>query len=77
MNQSPDHHTSQLEFLRDLVQENASIDLDVIEFGPSAWAIHGRFPYDGEVPMAVFDTYDEARQVLEQICGSAGPPNHE
>jgi hypothetical protein len=60
-------------FLRELLSENASIDLDVVNFGNDAWAIHGLFPYDGEVPMAVFDSYAAATQALQQVCGVTLP----
>jgi hypothetical protein len=60
----------QAEFLREVMQENASIDADIVAFGNGSWAIHGMFPYDGEVPLAVFETYDEARQVLDEVCGT-------
>lgn len=60
---------SQREFLRALLDENASIDLDVLQTGEGEWVIHGVFPFDGEVPMAVFATRDEAQQVLDEVCG--------
>jgi hypothetical protein len=63
MNDSPDKHRErQLEFLRELLIENASIDGDVLEISKDMWAIHGVIPVDGEVLMAEFDTYDEAKQ---------------
>jgi len=67
---SPDN---QLRFLRALLEDNASIDGDVLELGHDRWAIHGVFPYDGEVPIAVFGTYDEARHVLDEVNGDMGP----
>ena len=60
---------SQLAFLRELLAEHASIDSDVLEVREDVWMIHGIFPYDGEVPMAVFNTRDEARRVLDEVCG--------
>jgi hypothetical protein len=68
MNVSPDDHLEhQLEFLRGLLVENASIGGDVLEIGDDAWAIHGVIPVDGEVLMAGFDTYDDAIRVLDQL----------
>ena len=58
-------------FLRTLMQEDASVDLDILKYGNDAWAIHGVFPYDGEVPMAVFDSYDEAKRALDEVCRPA------
>ena len=59
----------QARVLREFLEEQASIDLDVLEVGQDRWAIHGVFPYDGEAPLAVFDSYDEARSVLDEVCG--------
>ena len=42
---------------------------DVLEIGNDTWAIHGVLPYDGEVPIAVFHTYDEAKHVLDDVRG--------
>ncbi len=60
---------SQLPFLEELLEENTSIDGDVLEIGNDAWAIHGVLPYDGEVPIAVFHTYAEAKRVLDDLRG--------
>ena len=73
MNNTPDHHADQLQFLRDLLQENALIECNILKWGNDSWAIHGLFPYDGEVPMAVFDTYDEAQRALNEVR-SITPP---
>jgi hypothetical protein len=64
----------QLQFLRVLLEENAWIAGDVVKIGSDdAWAIHGVIPYDGEVLMAEFNTYDEANHVLEQVRDATGP----
>jgi hypothetical protein len=57
----------QLQFLLELLEENALIDGDVLEISHDTWAIHGLVPVDGEILMAEFDTYDEARNVLDQV----------
>jgi hypothetical protein len=67
MNDPPDNPQRQLEFLRELLQENASIGGDVLEIARNTWAIHGVIPVDGEVLMAAFETYDEATLVLYQL----------
>ena len=78
MNESHDETSDgRLQFLRELLEENASIDGDVLEFGQGAWAIHGVFPYDGEVPMAVFATYEEATYVLDKIRATTYPISRE
>jgi hypothetical protein len=64
---SANHPSNQLQFLRDLVEENASIAGDVLQFGDKVWAIHGYIPVDCDVLMAAFDSYDEAVNTLEQL----------
>ena len=61
------HPNNQLQFLRDLVEENASIAGDVVRLGDNLWAIHGFIPVDCDVLMAEFDSYDEATNTLEQL----------
>ena len=56
----------QLQILRDLVEENASIAGDVLAVGTNRWAIHGFFPVDGEVLMAAFESYDQATSTLQK-----------
>jgi hypothetical protein len=63
----------QLRFLLELLDENASIDGDVLEISNDTWAIHGLVPVDGEILMAEFDTYDEARNVLDQVRRTTRP----
>jgi hypothetical protein len=65
----------QLQFLRALLEENAWIDGDVLKISEEAWAIHGEIPVDGEVLMAEFATYDEAKCVLDQVRGDTLPPS--
>ena len=61
------HPSNQLEFLRELVEENASIAGYVVQLGDNLWAIHGFIPVDCDVLMAEFDTYEEATSTLEQL----------
>jgi hypothetical protein len=72
MNDPSDNPERQLEFLRELVQDNASIGGGVLEIAKNTWAIHGVIPVDGEVLMAEFETYDEAILVLDQLRSAAG-----
>jgi hypothetical protein len=57
----------QLELLRALLAENASIDDDVLDVGNNTWMLHGVMPYDGEEPMAVFDSREEAQRMLDEV----------
>ena len=68
MDRARDPQTEQqLRFLLELVEENASIAGDVVPMRYGLWAIHGVIPVDGDVLMAEFGTYDDARTVLDQI----------
>jgi hypothetical protein len=57
----------QVEFLQVYVEDNGTIDCDILEVSEDTWVIHGVIPYGGEVPMAVFHSYDEARHALDQF----------
>jgi len=57
----------QLEFLEELVEENASIAGDVLQVDTHLWAIHGFIPVDGDVLMAEFDSFEQASYTLEQL----------
>ena len=61
-----------LVFLRELAEENATIASDITEIAADTWAVHGAIPVDGEVIIAEFDTYDQARDALEGLAGE-GP----
>jgi len=58
---------NQLQFLRELVEEHASVAGDIVRVGHSLWAIHGFFPVDCDVLMAEFDSYDQATNTLAQL----------
>ena len=62
-----DPSDGQLEVLREFVEEGASIDGDVLEIAKDTWVVHGVVGYDGEIPIAVFDTYAEAKHILDQV----------
>jgi hypothetical protein len=68
MNSPPDRDPDrQLQFLLELLDDNASIDGDVLEISNDTWAIHGQIAVDGEILMAEFATYDQARNVLDRV----------
>ena len=58
----------QLAFLQELLTENAIIAGDIAAIDSHTFAIHGVIPVDGEVLMAEFQTYDEARIVLDKLA---------
>ena len=74
MSDAPDRRAdSRLQLLRDLAGANAPIAGDVAKISDDTWAIHGVIPVDGEVILAEFDSYDEARIVLDHLStGSHG-----
>ena len=61
------HPNDELQFLRNVVEENASIARDVLQIGDNLWAIHGYIPVDCDVLLAEFDSYDQAANTLEQL----------
>lgn len=58
---------SQLLLLRALLGGNATIDGAVLQIDDDTWAIHGVIPVDGDVLMAAYETYRQARIVLDQL----------
>ena len=61
------HPSDELQFLRELVEEHASIAGDVLQIGDNLWAIHGYIPVDCDVLMSEFDSYEQAANTLEQL----------
>ena len=73
MNEPPSD--GQVEFLRTVLEEHVSIDDDVLEVSTDSWMIHGVVPYEGESPLAMFTSYDEAKSALDEVRG--GRPRDE
>jgi hypothetical protein len=71
---APDRHSEpQLQFLDQLIPTNPAISGDIAKINDDTWAIHGRIPVDGDVILAEFASYDEARSVLDRLpAGSHG-----
>ena len=57
----------QLEFLRELEEENAWIAADILPIAPGLWGIHGNIAVDGAVLMAEFQSYEDARRIRDQL----------
>ena len=57
----------QLEFLRDLEEENAWIARDILPMGEGLWGIHGNIAVDGEVLMGEFQSYEDARRIRDEL----------
>ena len=58
----------QLLFLREQIDDDATIAGDITEVAGHIWAVHGAIPVDGEVIMAEFDTYDQAKVALDGVA---------
>ena len=63
---------TELQFLRALDEETASIAGDVLQVGSNVWAIHGSIPVDGEVLLAEFDSLDQATRLLGELSRTMG-----
>jgi hypothetical protein len=63
----PEQPLSELAFLNELIEEHATVAGDIAEVGLNTWAIHGVIAMDGEVMMAAFASYEQARIVLDQL----------
>lgn len=66
-----DRADDRLQFVRELVAGDADVAADVAEIPGSTWAIHGVIPVDRDVLMATFDSYAQARNVLDELLRSA------
>ena len=68
IDRSTDRHTDrQVGFLGEFVNNNLRVAGDVVEISANTWAIHGIIPVDGDVIVAEFGTYAEARDALNSI----------
>ncbi len=62
-------------FLKQLIEDRATIAADVFEVDPHTWAIHGVIPVGGDVIMAEFETQDQAKTALGKLSAPEhGPP---
>jgi hypothetical protein len=79
------HIDRQLRFVEHLLEQNIHIAGEAVEVCASTWVIHGVIPIDGSVIVAEFDTYRDARVLLDHIADRravhasdtvVGPPRH-
>ena len=59
-----------VQFLQELVEENAWIQGSVLYVGYDIWAIHGIIAVDGDVLMAEFESYDQAQSALDEVLST-------
>jgi hypothetical protein len=55
------------DFLQEMLDDNVDISGTVAEIDRNTWAIHGAIAVDGDVILAEFATYDEAKATLNRI----------
>lgn len=67
MSDQPDD-SSQLKFIEELIDEHAEVAGDIIEVAVNTWAIHGSIAVDGDVIIAEYGTFAEAKTVLDQLA---------
>jgi hypothetical protein len=68
MTDAPDEDSDgRLQFLNELIRANPPIAGGVAQVGDETWVIHASIPVDGDVILAEFDSYGEARTVLEEL----------
>jgi hypothetical protein len=60
--------SSQLKFIEELIDEHAEVAGDIIEVAVNTWAIHGSIAVDGDVIIAEYSTFAEAKTVLDQLA---------
>jgi len=71
MTGTPDRHADhRLQFLDELSQPT-TMGGDVTRISDDTWAIYGVIPVDGDVILAEFDSYIEARTTLDQLSGGS------
>lgn len=66
MNGSDRDPAADLAFLDELGVDQTSIAGDIVQVSTHLWAVHGVIPVDGDVLLAEFATYDQARDALDQ-----------
>ena len=62
---SPDEQFRFLEVLAH--EESAWISREVVPLTDTLWGLHGFIPYDGEVLMAEFASYEDAKNALDRL----------
>jgi len=65
--------TGQLQFMAELVNSHTAIAGDIVQLGISTWAIHGSIPVDGEVLLAEYSSFEEARAALAVLSPNLAP----
>jgi hypothetical protein len=68
MTDTPNEHVDgRVQFLDELIRANPPIAGGVLKVGDDTWVIHGIIPVDGDVILAEFCSYREARTVLDEL----------
>jgi hypothetical protein len=62
----------QLQLVRDLLEDDATIDSDVLMISTGTWAIHGTIPVDGERSLITMTPGCRPRKTRPAPSGAAG-----
>ena len=76
MNSQPFDTTRQLEFMTELVTAHNDVAGDILQIGLTTWAIHASIPVDGDVLVAEYASFEEARAALAQLAPNWVPHCH-
>ena len=68
MNSQPFESTRQLEFMTELVSSHNDVAGDILQIGLTTWAIHASIPVDGDVLVAEYASFEEARAALAELA---------
>jgi hypothetical protein len=47
------------------LEETAAVEGDVVQVSEEVWAVHGLWPYEGEVILAEYTSFATARMVIQ------------
>jgi hypothetical protein len=74
MSDTPNWYVDRLlQRLDELIRELTAVDSGVAKISDDTWAIYGVIAVDGDVILAEFGSYDEARAVFDRLpAGSQG-----
>ena len=55
------------------LEGSVEVEGDLVEVAAGLWAIHGRWPYDGDVILAEYTSATEARLALDHLPVQPAP----
>ena len=71
MKEAPDPQADrQREDVAEFIRATSALSPDIVRISDDTWAIYGDIPVDGEVILAEFGSYAEARNALDGLSTS-------